>query len=156
MQTPYIYRVGTKKLNIEILEIFLMLLSFISTNVRIFASSPNKRAVKEEPIFEIAYLEEALNFLASLDSKVKSKITYNIGKSRYHIDKELFKKLENTEIWEFRTIYNKQSYRLFAFWDTDENKLVVATHGIVKKTQKTPKKEIEKAETIRKEYFKNK
>lgn len=141
---------------IEILEIFLMLLSFISTNIRIFASSPNKRARKEEPIFEIAYLEEALNFLASLDSKVKSKITYNIGKSMYYIDKELFKKLENTEIWEFRTLYNKQSYRLFAFWDTDENKLVVATHGIVKKTQKTPKKEIEKAETIRKEYFKNK
>ena len=114
-----------------------MLLSFISTNIRIFASSPNKRARKEEPIFEIAYLEEALNFLASLDSKVKSKITYNIGKSMYYIDKELFKKLENTEIWEFRTLYNKQSYRLFAFWDTDENKLVVATHGIVKKTQKT-------------------
>lgn len=133
-----------------------MLLSFISTNIRIFASSPNKRARKEEPIFEIAYLEEALNFLASLDSKVKSKITYNIGKSMYYIDKELFKKLENTEIWEFRTLYNKQSYRLFAFWDTDENKLVVATHGIAKKTQKTPKKEIEKAETIRKEYFKNK
>lgn len=57
MQAPYIYRVGTKKLNIEILEIFLMLLSFISTSVRIFASSPNKRAIKEEPIFEIAYLE---------------------------------------------------------------------------------------------------
>lgn len=131
-------------------------MSLISTNIRIFASSPNKRAVKEEPIFEIAYLEEALNFLASLDSKVKSKITYNIGKSMYYIDKELFKKLEHTEIWEFRTLYNKQSYRLFAFWDTDENKLVVATHGIVKKTQKTPKKEIEKAETIRKEYFKNK
>lgn len=74
----------------------------------------------------------------------------------YYIDKELFKKLENTEIWEFRTLYNKQFYRLFAFWDTDENKLVVATHGIVKKTQKAPKKEIEKAETIRKEYFKNK
>ena len=97
-----------------------------------------------------------MNFLASLDSKVKSKITYNIGKSMYYIDKELFKKLENTEIWEFRTLNNKQSYRLFAFWDTDENKLVIATHGIVKKTQKTPKKEIEKAETIRKEYFKNK
>lgn len=109
--------------------------------------------MKEEPIFEIAYLEEALNFLASLDDKVKSKITYNIGKSMYYIDKELFKKLENSEIWEFRTLYNKQSYRLFAFWDTDENKLVVATHGIVKKT---PKKEIDKAEAIRKEYFKNK
>jgi len=32
----------------------------------------------------------------------------------------------------------------------------VATHGIVKKTQKTPKKEIEKAEALRKEYFNDK
>lgn len=34
--------------------------------------------------------------------------------------------------------------------------LVVATHGIVKKTRKTPGKEIEKAERIRQEYFKDK
>lgn len=112
--------------------------------------------MKEEPLFEIAYLEEAIEFLASLEDKVKSKITYNIGKSMYYIDKELFKKLENTEIWEFRTLYNKQAYRLFAFWDTEENKLVIATHGIIKKTQKTSKKEIEKAEAIRIEYFNSK
>ena len=34
--------------------------------------------------------------------------------------------------------------------------LVIATHGIIKKTQKTPNKEIAKAEAIRREYFKNK
>ena len=112
--------------------------------------------MKEEPLFEIANLEEAIEFLASLEDKVKSKITYNIGKSMYYIDKELFKKLENTEIWEFRTLYNKQAFRLFAFWDTEENKLVIATHGIIKKTQKTPKKEIEKAEAIRIQYFNSK
>ena len=44
-------------------------------------------------------------------------------------------------------------YRLFAFWDKDTNTLVVATHGIVKKTQKTPSSEIAKAEGIRKQYF---
>ncbi|MDE7346859.1 MAG: type II toxin-antitoxin system RelE/ParE family toxin [Muribaculaceae bacterium] len=48
------------------------------------------------------------------------------------------------------------AYRLFAFWDKDENTLVVATHGLVKKTQKTPKNEIKKAQAIRKEYFDNK
>lgn len=42
-----------------------------------------------------------------------------------------------------------------AFWDTEEETLVIATHGIVKKTQKTPLKEIAKAEEIRKEYFNN-
>ena len=68
-------------------------------------------------------------------------------------NKELFKKLENSEIWEFRTLYNGIAYRLFAFWDTDMNTLVVATHGIIKKTQKTPKKEIARAEAIMKQYF---
>jgi phage-related protein len=45
---------------------------------------------------------------------------------------------------------------LFAFWDKDINTLVVATHGIMKKTQKTPKSEIAKAEGIRQKYFENK
>ena len=66
---------------------------------------------------------------------------------------ELFKKLENSDIWEFRTLYNGIAYRLFAFWDTDQKTLVVATHGRIKKIQKTPKKEIAKAETIKKQYF---
>ena len=42
---------------------------------------------------------------------------------------------------------------MFAFWDTQTDTLVIATHGIIKKTQKTPKKEIVKAERIRQEYF---
>lgn len=58
---------------------------------------------------------------------------------------EIFKKLESTDIWEFRTLYNKTAYRLFAFWDKDEETLVIATHGLIKKTQKTPTKEIAKA-----------
>ena len=48
--------------------------------------------------------------------------------------------------------------RLLAFWDKTEKEetLVVATHGFIKKTQKTPKSDIEKAEKIRKQYFKEK
>jgi phage-related protein len=64
-------------------------------------------------------------------------------KSQFLTSSELLKKL-NDKIWEFRTIYNQQAHRLFAFWDKigDQQTLVVATHGIVKKTQKTPLKEI--------------
>lgn len=73
------------------------------------------------------------------------------------INNELFKKLENSDgIWEFRTLYQKLAYRLFAFWDTDGETLVIATHGIIKKTQKTPSKEITKAEEIKKIYFNQK
>ena len=62
-------------------------------------------------------------------------------------------KLTGTKIWEFRTLYGNMTYRLFAFWDTRKEMLVVVTHGIVKKVQKTPHKEIAKAETIMKSYF---
>lgn len=106
-----------------------------------------------KPKFEILYTDEAIDFLGSLDEKVKDKMIYNIDKSRYVIDKDLFKKLENTEIWEFRTAYNNIAYRLLAFWDTRSNSLVIATHGFIKKKQKTPLKEIARAEEIRKRYF---
>lgn len=70
---------------------------------------------------------------------------------------ELFKKLKG-EIWEFRTLYNKSHYRLLAFWDRNAEiqTIVVATHGFVKKRDKVPQSEIDKAERIRKQYFENK
>lgn len=103
---------------------------------------------------QVVLLDEALTFVRSLPLKVQQKITYNYKKIEHGIvDKELFKKLENSEIWEFRTLFNGNCYRLFSFWDTETGTLIVATHGIVKKTQKTPPKEIAKAEEIRQQYF---
>ena len=62
------------------------------------------------------------------------------------------------EIWEFRTLYSGIQYRLLAFWDKGNKTktLVFATHGIIKKTSKVDKKEIDKADKIRKTYIKNK
>ena len=102
--------------------------------------------------FEVDFLSEVSDFLNSLDEKPREKIYYNIKKSQVMNDPELFKKLTDN-VWEFRTLYSGKAYRLFAFWDTNQNSLVIATHGIIKKTQKTPKKEIEKTEKIRKEYL---
>ena len=102
-------------------------------------------------------MDEAVAFVRSLPQKVQEKITYNFLKIQQGlISKELFKKLEGTEIWEFRILFNGNCYRLFSFWDTDTETLIIATHGIIKKTQKTPKKEISKAEIIKQEYFKQK
>ncbi len=101
--------------------------------------------------------DEADSFVRQQPFKAQQKIAYNIRKVQSGlIEKDIFKKLENSDIWELRTLFNWICYRLFAFWDTEIEALVVVTHGIVKKTQKTPKKEIEKAERMRKEYFKNK
>ncbi len=106
---------------------------------------------------KVVLLDEALAFVRSLPIKVQEKIVYNYNKiERGMMSKELFKKLENSEIWEFRTLYEGNCYRLFSFWDTDTETFIIATHGIMKKSQKTPTKEIEKAEAIRKEYFKDK
>ena len=69
------------------------------------------------------------------------------------IDSNLFTKLGNTDIWEFRTFYSGIWYRILAFWDTGSDARILTTHGFYKKTNKTPKKEIEKASKIRKEYF---
>ena len=102
----------------------------------------------------VVLMDEALTFVRSLPLKVQQKITYNFKKTELGVmDKELFKKLENSEIWEFRTLFNGSCYRLFSFWDTKTETLIIATHGIVKKSQKTPPKEIIKAEEIRKKYF---
>ncbi|MDC1203811.1 type II toxin-antitoxin system RelE/ParE family toxin [Salibacteraceae bacterium] len=106
------------------------------------------------PKFEVRFLEQAIEFIESIDSKTRNKVIYNIDKSRYENDPKLFKKL-TAEIWEFRTKYRGLQYRLFAFWDKsgESETLVISTHGIVKKVDKVPKKEIEKAERIRSEYF---
>ena len=104
--------------------------------------------------FSILLSTEVEEFLDSIDEKARNKILYNIDKAKITLDPKIFKKLTQ-EIWEFRTKYGSLQYRLFAFWDKRDNKktLVIATHGIVKKTQKTPKEEIEKAMRIREYYF---
>ena len=98
-----------------------------------------------------------MEFLDGLKEQARDKIIYNVRKVEGGvINNDLFKKLEGTDIWEFRTLYNGIQYRLFAFWDTEEEALVVATHGIIKKVWKVPSKEIAKAEEIRKQYFETK
>jgi phage-related protein len=107
--------------------------------------------------FKVIMSSEADAFLDTLRQDIKDKIVYNVDKvANGYMDKDLFKKLDDTDIWEFRTLYKGIQYRLLAFWDTDAETLVIATHGFVKKTQKTPSKEINKAEAIRKLYFNSK
>jgi phage-related protein len=107
--------------------------------------------------FSVQFLEEAKVFLDNLDEKARDKIIYNIHKAQLSSDKELFKKLTD-EIWEFRTLFNKTHYRLFAFWDKtgNTNTVVISTHGLIKKTDKTPQGDLDKAERLRKLYMEQK
>lgn len=108
-------------------------------------------------LFEIVFLEEAYDFLKSIDRKHYEKILYNIRKSQTDNNSELFKKI-NDDVWEFRTLYQGLQYRLLAFWDkTDKsNTLVLSTHGFIKKRSKIPDSEIQKAIQIKNKYFNEK
>ena len=106
--------------------------------------------------FRTIFLEDVLEFFDELDEKVRDKILFNIDKAEEQNDPRLFKKLVD-EIWGFRAKYGNLQYRLFAFWDkrNKQDTLVVCTHGIIKKADKVPSKELDKSEQLRKEYFEN-
>ena len=65
---------------------------------------PNCNKEMEQTVFELDLLEEARDFLKSLTKEIRGKIGYNICRvQKGERDNELFKKLDGTEIWEFRT-----------------------------------------------------
>jgi len=107
--------------------------------------------------FEIIFLDDAFEFLSSLDKKHYEKILFNIRKAQTDRNPELFKKLKD-EIWELRTVYQGLQYRLLAFWDKSDssNTLVISTHGFIKKRSKVPDNEIQKAKQLRYKYFEDK
>jgi len=105
---------------------------------------------------EIVFLEEAEHYFGVLPEKVKDKFTYNFTKTILGYKGEWFEKLKSTSgLFEFRVRDEVKFYRIFAFWDGTgtEKTLIVATHGFDKKSNKTPPKEIAKAEQIKKNYF---
>lgn len=88
---------------------------------------------------------------------VRKKIDWTlllIKKTRI-VPKKYLKHLTNTDgLWEIRVSAGNGIFRMFCFFD--EGNLVVLLSGFQKKTQKTPKKEIKKAERLKKEYLENK
>lgn len=104
--------------------------------------------------FETRFTEEADRFFTELDAKTIRKILYNIDLAEQTNDPKLFKKI-NHDLWEFRTKYAGIQIRLLAFWDKtgQKNTLVIATHGFIKKVDKIPANEIERAMRIKKKYF---
>lgn len=102
----------------------------------------------------IAYKNYFVDFYKSQDNKVQLKIEYVLDLVRFEkrVPIKFFKQLENTDgIYEVRVITTFKSIRILCFFDGSE--LIVLTNCFVKKTQKTPKKEIKKAEKIKSEYI---
>lgn len=108
---------------------------------------------------DVKLMKDAENFIHDLDSASREKVFYNIRKTMMGLKGEWFEKMKGTnDLFEFRTLYNRQYIRLFAFWDTRDNKktLIICTHGLIKKTDKTPASDIHQAEKLKEEYFKTK
>jgi phage-related protein len=111
----------------------------------------------KKPI-KVRFLKEAESYFLSQNDKIQKKFLLGFEKTEIGKKGNWFEKLKNTDgIYEFRQSDHQKFYRIFAFWDSDkEETLIVATHGIDKKSNKTPPKEIKKAEQIKKKYFETK
>lgn len=93
------------------------------------------------------------NFFDKQNLKVKSKIiwTFELIEDLQRVPETYLKHLENTDgLYEIRVQVASDIFRIFCFFD--EGQIVVVANSFQKKTQKTPKKEIETAVKIKKEY----
>ena len=105
----------------------------------------------------IAYKEYFTDFYNAQEEKVQEKIEYVLDLVRFErqVPKKFFKHLENTDgIYEVRVITTFKSIRILCFFD--DGNLIVLANCFVKKTQKTPRKEIKHAEKLKREYLKDK
>jgi len=105
----------------------------------------------------ISYKNYFVDFYKSQEFKVQEKIEYVLDLVRFEkrVPRKFFKSLENTEgIHEIRVITTFKSIRILCFFDKGE--LVVLTNCFLKKSQKTPRKEIKMAERLKKEYMNEK
>lgn len=110
----------------------------------------------KKPI-DIILLDEAEKYYYSLSEKCQIKLLKSFDKTKEGIKSKWFKYLGD-EIWEFKDKDQNKFIRLLAFWDKtrDKETLIIATHGFDKKTNKTPKNQINKAKRIKDTYFENK
>ena len=109
----------------------------MARTIRFYRTSSGKYPVEE--------------FLDSLSGKTAQKVTWvlQLIEELDAIPEQYLKKL-TSEIWECRIQFGGNIFRILCFFDGPE---VVLTHGFQKKTQKTPRNEIEKAEAYRTDYL---
>jgi phage-related protein len=111
--------------------------------------------MSEKIIRDIYYYKSFyLDFFETLKPDVKRKFNWTL-KFIATIDRipvKYFKYMENTTgLFEVRVEVGSEIYRVFSFFD--KGKLIILLNGFQKKSQKTPKSEIDLAEKLKKQYF---
>ena len=104
----------------------------------------------------IFYGEYFWEFYYKQSRKVKDKITWTIGLLKYLevVPEKYLKHIEETDLFEIRVSFGNNIFRIFCFFDKD--RLVIVLNGFQKKTQKTPRNEIDRAIRLKKEYYEDK
>jgi phage-related protein len=103
------------------------------------------------------YGTEFWNFYYSQSLEVQDKIDWVIGLVRTlkMVPAKFFKHLEGTEgLFEIRIKLGSDIFRILCFFD--EGNMIILLNGFQKKTDKTPKNEIAKAERLKKKYYEEK
>lgn len=110
----------------------------------------DKKKKQRTIIFYKTYFDD---FFKGQKQKVKDKIiwTFDLIEELQRVPETYLKHIENTDgLFEIRVQLASDIFRIFCFFD--QGQLIVLANGFQKKTQKTPKKEIEKALKIKEEY----
>ncbi|MFY8188118.1 MAG: type II toxin-antitoxin system RelE/ParE family toxin [Flavobacterium sp.] len=105
----------------------------------------------------IFYENHFIEFYQQQNQNVRGKIQYvfELIKQVERVPEKFLKHLTRTNgLYEIRVEYQSNIYRIFCCFD--EGQVVVLFNGFQKKSQKAPKKEIEKAVQLMNDYFKNK
>ncbi len=102
----------------------------------------------------VLYKNYFADFFAGQRQKVKDKIVWTLRliEELPRVPETYLKRLEEADgLFEIRIKQGSDIFRIFCFFDA--GKLIILINGFQKKTQKTPKQEIEKALKIKKEYY---
>ena len=101
------------------------------------------------------YKRYFLDFFNELTEDVQKKFNWTIEliATIDRVPKKYFQYMEDG-IYEIRVEVGSNIFRVFSFFD--EGQMIVVANGFQKKTQKTPRNEIELAKKIKKEYFNEK
>lgn len=111
--------------------------------------------MSDKPLREIFYYKDYyLNFFETLKPDVQKKLNWTLQliATIDRVPKKYFDHITNsTGIFEIRVEVGSDIYRVFSFFD--KGNLIILTNGFQKKTQKTPRSELELAEKLKKQYF---
>lgn len=114
--------------------------------------------MSEKYVREIFYYKQYyLKFFNQLKPEVQRKLNWTLQliATLERVPNKYFEHITNSNgIYEIRAFVGSDIYRVFCFFD--EGQLVIVINGFQKKSQKTPKSELELAEKLRQEYFNEK